>query len=264
MTNQTEESEVTRHEVERVITAAKDALTDEMVARIAATAGDAMELMDQASRAGLGKAIPALAQLVNNGDLERIVQLARIYSSAQDALTDEMVGRLSEAVGEGLTLLDQVNRAGLDRAIPALADLVRNGDLDRLVKLGRLYSSMEDALTEEMIGRLAEMMGNAMTLLDRFSRGGAVHIVDLLEKLQSSGELERIAGVLPEIATRLEVVNGLLQCVESATVASEKAPRSPGGFGTTWRLMNDPENQDTLRFMLAVGKQLRQRTSAGK
>src|SRR5512146_162350 len=182
MTNHIEESEVTRHEVERVITAAKDALTDEMVTRIASTAGDAMALIDQTSRAGLGKAIPALAQLVNNGDLERIVQLARIYSSAQDALTDEMVGRLSEAVGEGLVLLDQVNRSGLDRAIPALAELVRNGDLDRRGRLGRLYSSMEDALTEDMIGRLAEMMGNAMTLLDRFSRGGAVHIVDLLEK----------------------------------------------------------------------------------
>ena len=263
MTTQIEESEVTRHEVERVITAAKDALTDEMVARIASTAGDAMELMDQASRAGLGKAIPALAQLVNNGDLDRIVQLARIYSSAQDALTDEMVGRLTEAVGEGLSLMDQINRSGLDRAIPALAELVRNGDLDRLVRLGRLYSSMEDALTEEMVGRIAEMMGTAMTLLDRFSRGGAVHIVDLLEKLQGSGELERIARILPEIATRLELVNGLLQCVESATVESAKTPPSPGGFGATWRLMNDPQNQDTLRFMLAVGKQLRQRSSAG-
>jgi len=123
---------------------------------------------------------------------------------------------------------------------------------------------MEDALTEEMVGRLAEMMGNAMTLLDRFSRGGAVHIVDLLENLQGSGELERIARILPEIATRLELVNGLLQCVENATVESAKAPPSPGGFGATWRLMNDPQNQDTLRFMLAVGKQLRQRTVAGK
>jgi uncharacterized protein YjgD (DUF1641 family) len=264
MTNHIEESEVTRHEVERVITAAKDALTDEMVARLASTAGDAMELMDQANRAGLGKAIPALAQLVSSGDLERIVQLARLYSSAQDALTDEMVGRLTEAVGEGLTLLDQVNRSGLDRAIPALAEFVRSGDLDRLIKLGRLYSSMEDALTEEMIGRIAEMMGNGMTLLDRFSRGGAVHIVDLLEKLQGSGELERIAAVLPQIAARLELVNGLLKCVESATIESEQAPRAPGGLVATWRIMNDPENQETLRFMLNVGKQLRQRGISGK
>ena len=158
---------------ERVISAARDALTDEMVTRLATTAGDAVELMDQVNRAGLARAMPAVAQMVNNGDLERLSQIARLYSSAQDALTDEMVTRLSQAIGEGLALLDQVNRAGLDRAIPALAEMVNNGDLNRLVKLVRVYGSAEDALTDEMVSRLVDTVGNGLSLLDRFSRGGA-------------------------------------------------------------------------------------------
>ena len=145
MNGQSEESRAVNVEVERVVSAARDALTDEMVTRLASTAGDAVELMDQVNRAGLARAIPALAQMVNNGDLERLSQVARLYSSAQDALTDEMVTRLSQAVGDGLALLDQVNRAGLDRAIPALAEMVNNGDLNRLVKLVRVYGSAEDA-----------------------------------------------------------------------------------------------------------------------
>ena len=117
MNAQTEDAKSISTEVERVMSAARDALTDEMVSRMATTAGDAAELLDQVNRAGLVRAIPALAQMVNNGDIERLSQLARVYAAAQDALTDEMIGRLTGAIGEGLALLDQVNRAGLDLSL---------------------------------------------------------------------------------------------------------------------------------------------------
>ncbi len=257
MNGQSEETRAVNAEVERVVAAARDALTDEMVSRLASTAGDAVELMDQVNRAGLARAIPALAQMVNNGDLERLSQLARLYNSAQDALTDEMVTRLSQAIGDGLALLDQVNRAGLDRAIPALAEMVNNGDLNRLVKLVRVYSSAEDALTDEMVSRLTDTVGNGLSLLDRFSRGGAEHVVKMLEGLQESGALERLATMLPQLADRLATVQEVLQSIDAAAAASRAAPASAGGVGGLWKLMRDPEAQETLRFMLAVGKQLR-------
>jgi uncharacterized protein YjgD (DUF1641 family) len=228
-----------------------------MVTRFATTAGEAVDLLDQVNRAGLARAIPALAQMVNNGDLERLSQVARVYNSAQDALTDEMVTRLSQAVGDGLALLDQINRAGLDRAIPALAEMVNNGDLDRLVKLARVYSSAEDALTDEMVSRLIDTVGNGLSLLDRFSRGGAEHVVKMLEGLQESGALERIATMLPQLADRLATVQEVLQSIDAAAMASRAAPPSAGGIGGLWQLMRDPETQDTLRFLLAVGKELR-------
>ncbi len=257
MNGQSEDARALSLEVERVTAAARDALTDEMVTRLASTAGDAVELMDQVNRAGLAKAIPALAQMVHNGDIERLSQLARLYSSAQDALTDEMVTRLSEAVGEGLALLDQVNRAGLDRAIPALAEMVNNGDLNRLVKLVRVYSSAEDALTDEMVSRLIDTVGNGLSLLDRFSRGGAEHVVKMLEGLQESGALERLGTMLPQLADRLGTVQEVLQSIDAAAAKSRASPQSRGGIGGLWELMRDPEAQDTLRFMLAVGKELR-------
>ena len=264
MNGQSEETRAVSVEVERVVAAARDALTDEMVTRLATTAGDAVDLMDQVNRAGLARAIPALAQMINNGDLERLSQVARLYSSAQDALTDEMVTRLSQAVGDGLALLDQVNRAGLDRAIPALAEMVNNGDLNRLVKLVRVYGSAEDALTDEMVSRLVDTVGNGLSLLDRFSRGGAEHVVKMLEGLQESGALERLATMLPQLADRLATVQEVLQSIDAAAATSRTAPPSGGGFGGLWHLMRDPEAQDTLRFMLAVSKELRKGWGATK
>lgn len=190
-------------------------------------------------------------------DESQALELERFAAAARDSLTDEMVARLSGAIGDGLALLDQVNRAGLDRAIPALAEMVNNGDLNRLVKLARVYGSAEDVLTDEMVGRLTETLGNGLSLLDRASRGGAEQVVTMLERLHDSGALERIATMLPQLTERLTAVQGLLQSVDAAAAASRAAAPASGGFGGLWQLMRDPETQDTLRFLLAVGKHLR-------
>ncbi|MBK7063370.1 MAG: hypothetical protein IPH51_24255 [Rubrivivax sp.] len=192
------------------------------------------------------------------------LELERVVAAARDAMTDDMVGRLSQAVGDSLALLDEVNRSGLGRAIPALAEMVNNGDLQRLVKLARLYGSAEDALTDEMVGRLSETLGNGLSLLDRANRGGAEQVVKMLEGLQDSGSLERIATALPQLADRLDTVQGLLRSIDAAATASRAAPPSAGGFGGLWQLMRDPESQDTLRFMLGVGKQLRKDWGASR
>ena len=213
MDTQTAESRTLDGEIERVVAAARDALTDEMVGRIATTAADAAELLDQVNRAGLARAIPALAQMVQNGDLDRLTQVARVYSSAQDALTDEMVSRLSQTIGEGMALMDQVNRAGLDRAIPALAEMVHNGDLQRLVKLARVYGSAEDALTDEMVGRLTETVGNGLSLLDRFARGGAERVIGILERLESSGALQQLSDAVPRLTERLTRMQDMLAAI---------------------------------------------------
>jgi uncharacterized protein YjgD (DUF1641 family) len=244
-------------DIERVVAAARDALSDEMVGRLSATAAEAMDIVDQMQRSGLAKAIPSLARLVNDGDLERLAHLARVYAAGQDALTDEMISRLTDAVGGGLGLIDKVQRAGLEKAIPALVELVDNGDLQRLVKLARVYSSAEDALTEEMVGRMAETVGGGLSLLDRLNRGGGERVVEMLERLEHSGALEKMAYTMPKVLDRLEQVHTLLECIENAATASEKAPRSAGGIGGLWRMMKDPETQNTLTFLMLLGKQLR-------
>ena len=185
------------------------------------------------------------------------LEVQRVIAAARDSLTDEMVTRLAATAGETVVLLDQINRAGLARALPALTQMVNNGDLERLSHLARLYSSAQDALTDEMVSRLAETMGNGLSLLDRFSRGGADNVVRMLESLQASGALERLSTMLPQLIERLGMVQDLLQAVDDAAAASRAARPSPGGIGGLWQMMRDPEAQDTLRFLLAVGKQLR-------
>ncbi|HKK13093.1 MAG TPA: hypothetical protein VKA14_00380, partial [Gammaproteobacteria bacterium] len=69
-------------ELVRLLEGARDALNDDMVARLSATLGDGMELLDRVNRSGAGKALPAIAELVENGDLERLVHLARVVGSA--------------------------------------------------------------------------------------------------------------------------------------------------------------------------------------
>jgi ABC-type transporter Mla subunit MlaD len=191
-------------------------------------------------------------------------EVERVMSAARDALTDEMVSRMATTAGDAAELLDQVNRAGLVRAIPALAEMVNNGDLDRMIKLVRVYSSAEDALSDEMVGRLTDTIGNGLSLLDRFSRGGAEHVVKMLEGLQTSGALERIATMLPQLADRLATVQEVLLSVDAAAKESRAAEPTSGGVSGLWHMMRDPETQDTLRFLLAVGKQLRKDWGAKK
>lgn len=191
-------------------------------------------------------------------------EVQQVVAAARAALTDEMVSRLATTAGEAIDLMDQVNRAGLARAIPAIAEMVNNGDLNRVARLARVYASAEDALTDEMVGRLAETAGNGLSLLDRFSRGGAEHVVSMLEGMQESGALERIATLLPQLVDRLTTVQDVLQSIDAAAAASREAPPTSGGLGGLWHMMRDPETQDTLRFLLSIGKQMRKDWGAGK
>ena len=128
-------------ELERLVAAGRDALTDEMVGRLSATAADGMDLLDKVNRSNVAGALPALAQLVANGDLDRLVALARTYGAAQDSLTDEMVGRLAETVSESLSLMDRLQRAGLDRLV---------GSIERLAVVLEQTMGALDAASREL------------------------------------------------------------------------------------------------------------------
>jgi uncharacterized protein YjgD (DUF1641 family) len=188
----------------------------------------------------------------NNG-----AELDRVTAAARDALTDDTVVRLAGAAGDALELLDQINRSGLGRAIPALAQMVDNGDLERLVALVRVYGSAEDALTDETVARLAETIGEGISLIDRASRGGAGRIVEVMERMESSGALERLAVVLPKFLERLDAMEKMLQCFDAAAADVEKTPAPGGGIGGLWRLLSDPESVRSLQFLLSLGKHLR-------
>ena len=196
--------------------------------------------------AELRRAQEALAELVNNGDLDRLVQLARLIGSAQDAMSDEMVSRLSAMTGDGLDLLDRVIRSGVVKALPTITTLVENGDLERLVHLARLAGAAQDAMSDEMISRMAGMAGDALCLVDRITRAGTA---------------ERLLEVAEQIE-KTHVMTDLLQSLAGAAEESAHAPTPKGGVGGLWEIIKQPETQQTIQFLILVGKHFRSRRRA--
>ncbi len=178
-------------------------------------------------------------ELVENGDLDNLVHLARLIGSAQDALTDDMVTRLAGTAAGGMDLLDKANRSGVARALPAISALVENGDLDRLVEMARLVGSAQDALTDDMVTRLARVASEGMILIDRLTRSdGFLNLIRLIERPDIGDTLATLLGALAE-----------------AHEAVRETP-AKGGLGGALRLVNDPGTQDALRLVSVIGKAL--------
>ena len=190
-------------------------------------------------------------------------EIERLIAAGRDSLTDEMVGRLAGSAAEALDLVDKAGRSGLSKAIPALAEMVNNGDLERLAQLARVYHAAQDALTDEMIGRLAETLGEGMSLLDRVNRSGFWRLVEVMERLESTGALERIASSLPQLLERLDMVAGLLTCMEEAASKSKAKPVA-GGIGGLWRIMKDEKTVSSLQFLLSMSEQMQERCARPK
>jgi hypothetical protein len=190
-------------------------------------------------------------------------EIQRVIEAGRDSITDEMVGRLAASAAESLDLIDMAGRAGLSKAIPPLAEMVNNGDLERLAQLARVFHAAQDALTDEMIGRLAETFGEGVSLLDRLNRSGIWRLVEVLEHLESTGALERIANSLPQLLERLDMVAGLLNCLESAAKKSQTQPAT-GGIGSLWRIMTDEKTVRSLQFMQSISEQMQEHCAKPK
>ncbi len=176
-------------------------------------------------------------------------------AAARDALSDDMIGRLSGFCSDGLEIVDQLNRSGISRTLPLLVEMVDNGDLDRLSQLARVYQAAQDALTDEMVGRLAETLSESLSLLDRFNRGGGARLIEWLGQLESSGALEKISTTLPRLLDKLEMLTNMLTCLETASKQSHEGAAS-GGFGNLWQLMTRRETQQSLQFLVTLSQQM--------
>ena len=183
-------------------------------------------------------------------------EAARLIQAAKDALSDDIVGRLAATAADGLDLLDRVNRADLAKAIPVIARLVHTGDLERVADLARLVGSAQDALTDDMVSRLAEAVGGGLSLLDRLQRGSGDRLIAMLERLDNAGTLEKLAETLPALVNKLDMVEGLLNCLEKSGTEAKAGPPATGGIGGLWSLMRTRENQETLRFLLVLARNM--------
>ena len=221
----------------RLAESARDALSDDIVARLASTLGEAMDLLDRLNRSGVAQALPSIATLVSNGDLERLVQLARLVGSAQDAVSDDIVGRVASVATDSIDLLDRINRSGVATALPAITQLVQNGDLDRLIGLARVVGAAQDALSDDIVSRVAGAMSDGLSLLEKANRSGLDRLLDGLEQKN--------------------LVANLLDSLNRAAQDAEASGKSRGGIGGLWDIAKDPDTHDAIRYFVTFGKHFR-------
>lgn len=197
-----------------------------------------------------------MAEIPSDKDLLAL-ETERLLAAARDSLSDEIVARLAATATDTMDLIDRVNRAGLSKAIPAIEAMVISGDLDRLATLARLYGCAQDALTDDMVNRLAETAAEGLLLLDRLHRSGAGRLIEMLARMEASGGLKRIAEMLPRLLERLEMLDAVLHAFEGAGATTAQEPKSSGGVGGLWSLMREPDSQDALRYLVNVGNAVR-------
>lgn len=110
------------NEVERLAQAAREALTDSMVERLAVTGANALELVDRLNDEGTSEAVHALidrlTELHKVGALDTLFDTVMLLHAARSASTDTIVERL-------FTFVEQMITTVGNEAMGTLADNTR-------------------------------------------------------------------------------------------------------------------------------------------
>jgi uncharacterized protein YjgD (DUF1641 family) len=128
---------------------------------------------------------------IGGDDLQRLVEFAQLVTSAQDAMSDEIVARLSGALSEGITLLDRLTRnRGLmkllqvldrpesQRLLVGLAEALRATSRDLAIAppaaggIGELFRAVREPGTQEGL-RVMALLGQHLnkSLREQHARG---------------------------------------------------------------------------------------------
>jgi uncharacterized protein YjgD (DUF1641 family) len=79
------------------------------------------------------------AESTNDNTLEGLAELGTIISATKDAMTDDMVSRLSSAFSEGITLLDRLTRN--EGLVHLLQELDRPENQQFLISLSNAFTA---------------------------------------------------------------------------------------------------------------------------
>lgn len=113
-------------------------------------------------------------------------------------------------------------------------------DLQRLVEFAQIITSARDAMSDEMVSRLAGAMSEGLTLLDRLTRNdGLMTLLRALDRQDSQNLLIALADAIH---------------ATSADIATD-APAA-GGLGNMLRVARDSGTQEGVRFLAVFGRHL--------
>ena len=115
-----------------------------------------------------------------------------------------------------------------------------NEDLQRLVEFAQLVTSARDAMSDDIVTRLAGAMSEGINLLDRLTRNeGLMRLLQVLDRQESQYLLIALS----------EAIHGASKDISAAAPAT-------GGLGCMLRVARDPGTQEGVRFLAVLGKHL--------
>ena len=113
-------------------------------------------------------------------------------------------------------------------------------DLQRLVEFAQLVTSAQDALSDDMINRLASTMSEGISLLDRLTRNdGLTHLLREIDRPENQRFIICMSNAFTQASRELAV-----------------APPLGGGLGGLLKLISDPGVQEGLRLLAFVGSRM--------
>lgn len=113
-------------------------------------------------------------------------------------------------------------------------------NLEGLTELATLVTAAQDALTDDMVSRLASAFSEGLTLLDRLTRNeGLVHLLQELDRPENQRFLVSLSNAFT---------------AASRDIAT--APPAKGGVIGLCRLGCNPGTQEGLRLVSLIGEHL--------
>jgi uncharacterized protein YjgD (DUF1641 family) len=130
------------------------------------------------------------------------------------------------------TMLDEAQ--GTQKESPAFNEAALND----LVELINLLASARDAMTDDMVTRIARTTSEGVALLDHLIRNeGVTRLLEVLNRSETQYLLMSLAEALGKMSRELA-----------------SAPPARGGIGGIWRLAREPGTQEGLRAVSMLGK----------
>ena len=121
---------------------------------------------------------------------------------------------------------------------PQVPPMLDQAAINSLVEMINLLASAKDAMSDEIVTRLARTASEGMTLLDRLTRNeGLMRLLQVLDRPESQYLLISLADALAKMSRELAA-----------------APPAKGGILGLLRLAREPGTQEGVRALSLLGK----------
>ncbi len=123
------------------------------------------------------------------------------------------------------------------------AGTASTGDLQQLTELATLVTSARDAMSDEIVTRLASAVSEGITLLDRLTRNeGLMRLIRALDRPENQDLLISLSNAITAM---------------SRDLATTSSP-AKGGIGGILQLAREPATQEGVRLLSLFSQHLRE------